>query len=272
MSEDERMATQVKVTELLIPRRNEYVRGSIKRDNLIRIASAFTGKGYPEALPPILVRKLVKPVKRGKREYKLAVVDGVHRATLALMSQSEAGLRKLNEMLRDRKLEAFKGGKIDALPARVEEMSETEAEVEQMRTNLAHGLLLDKKHRDAWARHLVKNRGIDVAKLARLLHLTERSVYRMVKGEQTKVGPRKKAARRAAEGNGAEAEAKAEKFTPESYFKTLRTMAKEAKANAPALTGYLKAHHEEIAKWLDPLVDVLNLTAAIEATGDRKAG
>ena len=52
------MATQVKTTEIMLPRRNEYVRGSVKRDNLVRIATAFTGSDWPGGLPPIEVHAM----------------------------------------------------------------------------------------------------------------------------------------------------------------------------------------------------------------------
>ena len=56
------MAQNVLVADLLFPKRNEYVRGSVKKDNVDRMRAAITGRDWP--FPPILVRRLDKPEKR----------------------------------------------------------------------------------------------------------------------------------------------------------------------------------------------------------------
>lgn len=265
------MAAQIKTTEVMLPRRNEYVRGSVKRDNLVRIAAAFTGSQWPDGLPAIEVRKLSKPeitalAKRGKKAkaYKYAAVDGVHRVTIALATLNDKVRGRFNAMLRERGQEPLPPRlKLLTIPANVVTMSVAEAEVEQLRTNLSHGLLLDKKHRDEWVRHLIKNRKYDVGRLAKLLHLTERSVYRMAKGEQTKAGPRKKSEKKAEE-------AASTKWEAVSFLKLLHSMASEVSGEKNSgrrsdLMAAIKADHENVAKWLDPLVEALTLTAATPA-------
>lgn len=73
------------------------------------------------------------------------------------------------------------------------EPSAVEFEVRRFQSYLAYRLLVDKKLRDPWVRFLVRGLKWSVPEVAEMLHVTERSVYRMVKGEQTKRGPRKKA-------------------------------------------------------------------------------
>jgi hypothetical protein len=70
--------------------------------------------------------------------------------------------------------------------------SAIEIEVQRFQTHLGHRLLVDKKLRDPWVCLLVRGLKWPVPKVAEMLNVTERSVYRMVKGEQTKRGPRKK--------------------------------------------------------------------------------
>ena len=103
------MATMVKVSELYFPNRREYVRGTVNKLNRERLEAALVGKDWP--FPPILVRKLDKPLKRKKMEYRLAIVDGVTRASIALRH------------------------KIASIPADVRPMTDTEAAVEQLRLN-----------------------------------------------------------------------------------------------------------------------------------------
>ena len=65
-------------------------------------------------------------------------------------------------------------------------------EVVRFQRHLGSRLLLDKKLRDPWVSLLVEGLDWSVAKVAQMLHVTERSVYRMVKGEQTKRDRRKR--------------------------------------------------------------------------------
>src|SRR6266436_2201067 len=70
--------------------------------------------------------------------------------------------------------------------------SAVESEVQRFQSYLGHRLLVDKKLRDPWVCLLVRGLKCSGPEVAEMLHVTERSVYRMVKGEQTKRGPRKK--------------------------------------------------------------------------------
>lgn len=230
------MATMVKVADLLFPKRNEYVRGSVKKENVERMQAALTGRDWP--FPPILVRKLDKPEKRKGKEYTLKIVDGVTRTTVALLA------------------------KRTEIPATVEKMSETESDIQQLATNLSHGLLVDKKHRDAWVRYLVKVKKVKVPTLAKELHLTERTVFRMAAGKATKEGPRKKPVRRAkktaGEGGAGETAAKVgAEWTAADFFTRLHALAKDTKGHAEAITEYGKQHKDKLAPWLDGFMDLL---------------
>jgi hypothetical protein len=56
-------------------------------------------------------------------------------------------------------------------------------EVERLRPIL--GWLLDKQRRDLVVRGLVREAHVPITAVAKMLDMTERSVYRMAKGEQT---------------------------------------------------------------------------------------
>lgn len=231
------MATMLKIDDILIPRKNEYVRGGIKRDNLVRLATALVGKGWP--FDPVTVRKLNPPVERGKRTYRYAMIDGVHRHTLATATLNPKIAEKLNKLLRAKGQDTLpKGASFAEIPARVEEMNETEGEVEQLRTNLAHGLLVDRGHRDQWVRYLVKTRKLEVPKLAKLLAMTERSVYRMVKGTQVKAGPRKKMVRKPKSESQGSDNGKVVAWTPAAWVRSFEALARETARNASALETY----------------------------------
>jgi len=225
------MATTVLVADILFPKRNEYVRGSVKKDNVDRMRAAITGKDWP--FPPILLRRLDKPEKRKGKEYTLKLVDGVTRTTVALLEKRKD------------------------IPATIQKMSDVESDITQLSTNLSHGLLVDRKHRDAWARYLVKERKVPVGKLAKELHMTERSVFRMVKGTQTKSTPRKKATKRSAGGNGASAEREEMEWTAGAFYAQLHALAKSTKGHAEAITEYGKANKDKLAPWLDSFMDLL---------------
>lgn len=226
------MATaMLKVEELLFPKRTEYVRGTVKKENVDRLRGMLTGKDWP--FPPILVRKLDKPEKRKGREYYYKIVDGVTRTTVAMLE------------------------KRPVIPAVVEKMSDTESDITQLKTNLTHGMLVDRKHRDAWVRFLVKERKVKPSSLARELHMTERSIFRMARGTQTKVGPRKKAAKRRAVEAAAEKMARANEWTAADFFSGLHALYKDSKGHGDAITEYAKQHKDKLAPWLDPLMDLL---------------
>lgn len=223
------MAQNILVADLLFPKRNEYVRGSVKKDNVDRMRAAITGRDWP--FPPILVRRLDKPEKRKGKEYKLKIVDGVTRTTVALLEKRKE------------------------IPADIQKMSDVESDITQLSTNLTHGLLVDRKHRDAWVRYLVKERKVPVGKLAKELHMTERSVFRMAKGTQTKSTPRKTATKRGS-GNGASAERETE-WTAAAFYSQLHALAKSTKGHAEAITEYGKTNKDKLAPWLDSFMDLL---------------
>lgn len=222
--------TQVLVADLLFPKRAEYVRGSVKRENVERMRAAITGKDWP--FPAILVRKLDKPEKRKGKEYTLKIVDGVTRSTVALLEKRKT------------------------IPATIEKMSDVESDIAQLRTNLAHGLLVDKKHRDAWVRYLIVEKKVSPKKLAGELHMTERSIFRMKKGTQTKSGPRKKATRRVA-GSAVSVRETPREWSAADFYAQLHALAKDTKGHAEAITEYGKSHKDKLATWLDPFMDLL---------------
>lgn len=222
------MAQNVLVADLLFPKRTEYVRGSVKKDNVDRMRAAITGKDWP--FPPILIRRLDTPEKRKGKAYTLKIVDGVTRTTVALLEKRKE------------------------IPATIEKMTDVESDITQLSTNLTHGLLVDRKHRDAWVRYLTKERKVPVAKLAKELHMTERSVFRMAKGTQTKVGPRK------ARGGGEAASAKMQmqaEWTAADFYSQLHALAKSTKGHAEGITEYGKTHKDKLAAWLDSFMDLL---------------
>lgn len=226
------MATvMLKVEELLFPKRTEYVRGTVKKENVDRLRAALTGKDWP--FPPILVRKLDKPEKRKGREYHYKIVDGVTRTTVAMLE------------------------KRPTIPAVTEKMTDVESDITQLRTNLTHGMLVDRKHRDAWVRFLVKERKVKPATLARELHLTERSIFRMAKGTQTKTGPRKLAKRRAAAAKEAAEKNGRVEWTAADFFSSLHALYKDSKGHNDAIMEYAKQHKDKLSGWLDPFMDVL---------------
>jgi hypothetical protein len=120
---------------------------------------------------------------------------------------------------------------------------------------------VDKKHRDAWVKYLVKEKKIPTAKLAKELHLTERSVFRMAAGTQTKTGPRKKATKRIkpttgdnGKDNGKEKDESA--WTVESYMHRLHALANDTKGHADAIGEHIKLHRDKLP-WLEPMLDTL---------------
>lgn len=253
--------------DLLIPRRSEYVRGSVKPENLLKLAAVLAGgKDRWPFDAPIIARKLEKPVKRGGREYQYAVVDGVHRTLLALHS---LGKMKLDAL----KGKGFDLPKLAEVPVEVKNLTAVEAEVEQLDANLRHGLLLDKKHRDAWVRHLLTVRKVKPEWLAKRLHMTERSIYRMRAGTQTIARPRaasKKPARRAAgaapraaSGVNVPRVAPAD-WTPESWLDRLGALAVEGRRHKAKLAEYLQAHAKALGGWLPDLTEMLAPVASAQ--------
>lgn len=224
----------VKLSELLPLKRSEYIRGKLDEKNLDRMRGALTGRDWP--FPAIRVRVLDKPRKVKGVEYKLGIFDGEHRRFLAVESKRES------------------------IPAIVEKMSDTEADIEALGINIAHGALLDKKKRGKWVKHLVKDRKVKVPVLAKKLHLTTRSIYRMLKDAEGMNRTAKKVAKKKAKatgGEGEETEERAVSWTVEAFFVTLAAVTKEARKHADAVQTFYRAHKDKLDTHVGPLLEIL---------------
>jgi hypothetical protein len=223
----------VKLAELLPLKRGEYIRRKLDEKNLTRMREAITGRDWP--FPAIRVRVLDKPRKVKGVEYKLAIFDGEHRRFLAVESKRES------------------------IPAIIEKMSETEADIEALSTNITHGLLLDKKKRGQWVKHLIKDRKVKVPMLAKKLHLTPRSIYRMLKDSEGMNRPTTKAAKRPKKGKaeGEGGEERAMSWTVEGFFSTLAAVTKEARKHADAVQTFYRAHKDKLEAHVGPLLEIL---------------
>lgn len=222
----------VKLAELLPLKRSEYIRGKLDEKNLDRMRGAMTGRDWP--FPAIRVRTLDKPRKVKGVEYKLAIFDGEHRRFIAAEFKREH------------------------IPAIVEKMSDTEADIAAFDLNITHGALLDKKKRGKWVKHLVKDRKVKVDTLAKKLHLTTRSIYRMLKDVEGLNKPAKKPkkkAGKAAEGKGGEA--RPVSWTVESFFQGLAAVTKEARQHADAVQSFYRAHKDKLEPHVGPLLEIL---------------
>lgn len=222
----------VKLTELLPLKRSEYIRGKLDQKNLDRMRGALTGRDWP--FPAIRVRVLAKPRKVKGVEYSLAIFDGEHRRFLATEAKRET------------------------IPAIVDKMSETEADIEALGINIAHGALLDKKKRGKWVKHLVKDRKVKVDVLAKKLHLTTRSIYRMLKDVEGINRPAKKSKKKKAAAEGGEAaERAAVSWTVEGFFQTLAAVTKEARKHADAIQTFYRDHKDKVEPHVGPLLEIL---------------
>lgn len=224
----------VKLSELLPLKRGEYIRGSLDQKNLSRMREALTGRDWP--FPAIRVRVLDKPRKVKGVEYKLAIFDGEHRRFIATEAKRES------------------------IPAIVEKVSDTEADIEALSINITHGALLDKKKRGKWVKRLVKERKVKVPVLAKKLHLTPRSIYRMLKDVEGMNRPTKKAKKvKKAGGEGGEGgeERAASAWTVEGFFQTLAAVTKEAKKHADAIQTFYRAHKDKVEPHVGPLLEIL---------------
>lgn len=221
------MSQTLKLAALLPLKRSEYVRGKLDEGNLDRMRSSRdAGREWP--FPPIVVRKLDKPKKVKGVAYTYAIVDGEHRRFLAVEA-------KKSEIIAD-----------------VVKLTPAMADLEALRTNLEHGALLDKKKRGPWVTRLVKVHKMKVPGIAKLLHMTPRSVYRMVAGTDVKKGPRKKA--RASDTGSEKSESS---WSVEQFFTTLAAVSKEARKHADAVQTFYTAHKDKLASMVDPLLEVL---------------
>jgi hypothetical protein len=221
----------VKLAELLPLKRGEYIRGKLDVKNLDRMRGAITGRDWP--FPPIRVRVLDKPRKVKGVEYKLAIYDGEHRRFIATEAKRES------------------------IPAIVEKLSDTEADIEALGINITHGALLDKKKRGKWVKRLVKDRKVKVPVLAKKLHLTPRSIYRMLKDVEGMNRPAAKKAKKAkASGEASETE-KAATWTVEGFFHTLAGVTREAKKHADAIQTFYRANKDKVEPHVGPLLEIL---------------
>lgn len=220
----------VKLAELLPLKRGEYIRRKLDEKNLDRMRGAITGRDWP--FPAIRVRVLDKPRKVKGVEYKLAIIDGEHRRFLA----TEA--------------------KHVSIPATVEKMSETEADIVALETNITHGLLLDKKKRGLWVKHLIKDRKVKVPMLAKKLHLTPRSIYRMLKDTEGMNRPAKKNAKRSPKKDAGTTPTESS-WTVESFFSSLAAVTKEARKHADAVQTFYRAHKDKLEAHVGPLLEIL---------------
>jgi ParB-like chromosome segregation protein Spo0J len=223
----------VKLAELLPLKRGEYIRRKLDEKNLDRMRGAITGRDWP--FPAIRVRSLDKPRKVKGVTYTLAIIDGEHRRFLATES------KRLT------------------IPAIVEKMSETEADIVALETNITHGLLLDKKKRRLWVKHLIKDRKVKVPMLAKKLHLTPRSIYRMLKDTEEMNRPAKSAAKRTKKGKPENegAEERSVSWTVEGFFTSLAAVTKEARQHADEVQTFYRAHKDKLEAHVGPLLEIL---------------
>lgn len=225
------MSQSLKLAALLPLKRSEYIRGKLDEQNLDRMRAARdAGREWP--FPPIVVRKLDKPKKVKGVEYTHAIVDGEHRRFLAVEA-------KKSEIV-----------------VEVVKLTPAMADLEALRTNLEHGALLDKKKRGPWVTRLVKVHKMKVPGIAKLLHMTPRSVYRMVAGTDVKKGPRKKSEKKGRASDAAGGE-NGVTWSVEQFFTTLAAVSKEARKHADAVQTFYKAHKDKLATVVDPLLEVL---------------
>lgn len=223
----------MKPSELLPLKRADYIRGKLDQKNLDRMRGAVTGRDWP--FPPIRVRILDKPKKVKGVEYKLAIVDGEHRRALAVEFKRES------------------------IPAVVEKMSETDADILAFEVNMTHGMLLDKKKRGEWVKHLVKDRKVKVDMLAKKLHMTARSIYRMVRDTQVIDRPRKKVVKKKASTtkDSWTAEPIIPSWTPEGFFMSLAAITKDARKHADAVQTFYRANKDKLEAHVGPLLEIL---------------
>lgn len=226
------MSQSLKLAALLPLKRSEYIRGKLDEQNLDRMRAARdAGREWP--FPPIVVRKLDKPKKVKGVDYTHAIVDGEHRRFLAVEA-------KKSEIV-----------------VEVVKLTPAMADLEALRTNLEHGALLDKKKRGPWVTRLVKVHKMKVPGIAKLLHMTPRSVYRMVAGTDVKKGPRKKSEKKGKGGENGGESAASTSWSVEQFFTTLAAVSKEARKHADAVQTFYKAHKDKLATVVDPLLEVL---------------
>ena len=242
------MATQtVKLKDVLIPKRRDYVRGTVDKKNLadlLIVAKDPKHRGWPFR-DPIILRKLPKATKDGKL---YGVLDGVHRCTVAKMVR------------------------MATVDADIRTLTDKEAAIVQFTSNLTHGIRLNRKARNAWVKHMRFDLGMKLAEIAREVGMTETSVSRMARDKQTKEGPRKKSERRAPAAKApATPPAKLAPWTPADFFARVKHIGAETSEHPEALRIYARQHSREVVKLLEPLSDLLNAALAAEASAAAKS-
>ena len=244
------MSQTIKLKEILIPKRKDYVRGVVDKKNLADLLIVakdpkHTGWPFHDA---VTLRKLAKPTKDGKL---YGVLDGVHRCTVY-------------KMLRRPSVEAD-----------VKTLTDKEAAVLQFTSNLGHGIRLNRKARNNWVKHMRFDLGMKLAEIAKEVGMTETSVSRMARDKQTKAGPRKKSAPRvpgSAGGAKAPAAPKPAEWTVADFMQRVKKIGAEVLEHPETIRVYARQHSREIIKMLEPLMDMQNAALAIEATTAGKAG
>lgn len=226
------MAQSIKLAHILPLKRSEYVRGKLDEKNLERMRAARdAGREWP--FPPIQVRKLDKPRKVKGVEYQYQIIDGEHRRFLAIEV-------KKSELLAD-----------------VVKLSDAQADVDALRLNLTHGALVDYRKRGKWVKRLVKVRKLKVDAIAKMLHLTKRSVYRMVKDAEGMNRPEKPRAAKASKETAGTKPPQEVSWTAESFFASLAALTKEARKHADAVQSFYRQHKDKVAPHVDPLLELL---------------
>jgi hypothetical protein len=246
------MSQTIKLKEVLIPKRKDYVRGVVDKKNLadlLIIAKDAKHTGWPFH-DAIVLRKLTKPTKDGKL---YGVLDGVHRCTVYKMLHRPS------------------------VEADIKTLTDKEAAILQFTSNLSHGIRLNRKARNSWVKHMRFDLGMKLAEIAKEVGMTETSVSRMARDKQTKAGPRKKSAPRVpGSAGGAKAPAVAPKppkpadWSINDFLQRVKEAGSYVAEHPETIKVYARQHSREIVKMLEPLMEVQNAALAIEATGSGK--
>lgn len=163
---------ELKIKQLIEPK--EWIRKHLNKDAVASMTAILKDSEGRWSFPPIEVRTISNPEKGKTHE----IIDGLHRVNAAI----EAGLK--------------------TIPVREVTLTDTAAAVAQLEANIQHGTPLTPVERNRWAIHLVSIK-VDTKKIAEVMHLSVRSIERIVKGEQStkegKRGPNKKKKKETAE-------------------------------------------------------------------------
>jgi hypothetical protein len=246
------MSQTIKLKEILIPKRKDYVRGTVDKKNLadlLIVAKDPKHTGWPFH-DSVVLRKIAKPGKDGKL---YAVLDGVHRCTVY-------------KMLRRPSVEAD-----------VKTLTDKEAAVLQFTSNLSHGIRLNRKARNSWVKHMRFDLGMKLAEIAKEVGMTETSVSRMARDKQNISGPRKKSAPRVpGSAGGAKAPAPAKiikpaEWTMNDFIQRLKDAGAFIVEHPETIKQYARKNSREMVKLIEPISEVMNAALAAEATATGKA-